>query len=146
MLASACQTTPYAPPPRPAQVDEVEVEVSQFEGRPEAYARVRGRLSSQAAQLIDPRQSRRDGVLYLEILEQTPRGAEATASLAEPSPFDTRVPIEILGLDPGPQRLLVNGHEAIFELPSLRAEIASPSDAAPPPRITLLDEFLTPGE
>ncbi len=84
-------------------VDSVEVEVgANSPGVPEAYAIVKGRLSSSAAQLIDARQSRVDRTLVLEVLEQTPRGATLLPDLAQSPPFETRIPIEILDLNPGP--------------------------------------------
>lgn len=139
----SCQTTPYAPPPQAALVESVEVEVRDFQGRPEAYALVKGRLSTGAAQLVDARQSRTDGLLLLEVLEQTPRGANLLADLAESPPFETRIPIELLGLDPGPQLLHVNGVEARFEIPPLQAVLVSSSVALQtPPGVALIDEFI----
>lgn len=135
---------PYAPPPQRALVESVEIEIRDFEGRPDAHAVVKGRLSSSVAQLVDARQSREDGVLYLEVLEQTPRGATLLPDLAEAPPFVTRIPIELLGLDPGPCRLNANGIEVTFEIPTLQAVLVPPESAQPVPvsPITLVDEFI----
>lgn len=147
LQAAACQTRPYAPPPQAAQVESLEVVVGHFAGRPEAQAIVRGRLSSSAAQLVESRQSRDGRSLVLEVLEQTPRGAQPLPDLAESPPFETRVPIEILGLEPGPVVLHANGHSAEFEIPHLHAE---PTVAEVPQArsraITLVDEFVAPAE
>ncbi|MBP6784797.1 MAG: hypothetical protein KA152_13470 [Verrucomicrobiales bacterium] len=144
LLTVSCQIKPYAPPPQRALVESVEVAVRIFEGRPEAEAVVKGRLSSSAAQLIDARQSREDGILYLEVLEQTPRGASLLTNLAESPPFMTRIPIEILGLDPGPCRLNANGIEIDFEIPTLKASLVSAEigPTVPESRIKLIDEFI----
>lgn len=143
-LAVSCQTTkPYAPPPQPALVENVEVEVRDFQGRPEAHAVVKGHLSTAAAQLIDARQSRVDGILVLEVLEQTPRGANLISDLAQAPPFETRIPIELLGLEPGPCLLHVNGLEIPFEIPTPQAVLVSLSSNTPPPSaVSLIDEFI----
>lgn len=125
---ASCQVTknaPYAPPPVPALVESVEVEVSDFEGRPEVHAIVRGRLSSSVAQLVDAKQSRLDRTVYLQVLEQTPRGAVPLAEQPEVPPFETRIPVEILGFEPGSCLLNVNGIEVPFEIPRLHAVLAS---------------------
>ena len=143
-LTVSCQIKPYAPPPQRALVESVEVEVLYFEGRPEARAVVRGRLSSNAAQLVDARQSREEGILFLEVLEQTPRGATLLTNLAESPPFTTRIPIELLGLDPGSYKLSVNEIEVVFEIPGLHAAIVS-AESGPivtKSRFALVDEFI----
>lgn len=142
-LLVSCQVKPYAPPPRPAMVESVEVEVGEFAGRPEAHALVKGRLSSTVAQLIDARQSRVDRTLVLEVLEQTPRGAVPLPDLAQAPSFETRIPIELLGLEPGPCLLYANGIAVPFEIPPLQAVIASVDPVAyRTPAITLVDEFI----
>lgn len=145
LLVSSCQLRreePYAPPPRLAAVEDVIVNVHNFAGRPEAIATVTGHLSSSVAQLTDSKQSRSEGALILEVLEQTPRGASPLGDAIEQTPFETQIPIEILGLDPGPHLLRVNGLEVNFELPLPRAEIASNKEGPPPSRITLVEEFI----
>jgi len=158
-FAVSCQVVrPYAPPPRPAVVDSVEVEVRDFEGRPEVNALIRGRLSGPAAQLVDTRQAREGRNLYLEILEQTPRGAGpapsgsrkglslfGNASRTEPvemPPFETRVPVEILALDPGPCVLHANGVVTSFEIPQLHASLAGIPPGVPETGGTVIDEFI----
>jgi hypothetical protein len=142
-LVVSCQTRPYAPPPRAALVESVEVEVGHFAGRPEAHAIVRGQLSSTAAQLVESRQSRVERQLVLEVREQTPRGANLLGDLGESRPFETRIPIEILGLDPGPILLHANGHVVEFEIPALQAEPVGTGEAASlPAGIALVDEFI----
>jgi len=114
VLASCQVMRPYAPEPQPATVESVEVEVRRFHGRPEAYAVVRGRLSSRAAQLTAPRQSRdEDGNPRIEVMEQTPRGASLLPDASEPPPFQSRIPVELLGLGPGAYTLSANGVETI---------------------------------
>lgn len=143
-LIISCQVKPYAPLPQQAKVESVEVEVRSFEGRPEAYAIVKGHLSTSAAQLVDPRQSRVERSLLIEVLEQTPRGANLLPDLTAAPPFETRVPIEILGLEPGPCLLYVNGIATSFEVPSLQATLATGASpvAAYPSSVTLVDEFI----
>jgi hypothetical protein len=142
-LLVSCQMKPYAPPPQPVTVEQVEVEVGEFAGRPEAVAVVKGRLSSSVAQLIDARQSRVDRTLVLEVLEQTPRGATLLPDLAQSPPFETRIPIEILGLEPGPCLLYANGIEVPFEIPPLQAVLASVDPVMNrTPAVTLVDEFI----
>lgn len=144
LLTVSCQVKPYAPPPRPAEVTKVEIEVRDFEGRPEAYAVVSGNLSSSAAQLVDAKQSREDRTIFLEVLEQTPRGANLLSDLALSPPFQTRIPIELLGLPPGPCLLMTNGIETPFVIPSLHAALVSSEapDPARAPAISLVDEFI----
>jgi hypothetical protein len=144
ILMISCQVKPYAPLPQQARVEGVEVEVRSFEGRPEAYAIVKGHLSSSAAQLVDPRQSRVERSLVIEVLEQTPRGANLLPDLTAAPPFETRIPIEILGLEPGPCLLYVNGIATSFEVPSLQATPTTQASpvAAYPSAVTLVDEFI----
>lgn len=142
-LLLSCQVKPYAPPPRTAAVESVAVEIGEFAGRPEAYALVKGRLSTTAAQLVDARQSRVDRTVVLEILEQTPRGATPLPDLAQSPPFETRIPIEILGLEPGPCLLYANGLAVPFEIPPLQAVVASVDPLLNrTPAVTLVDEFI----
>ncbi len=153
---TSCQVIgrkPYAPPPRLAQVEDVEVVVREFAGRPEANAIVKGHLSSTAAQLVDSRQSREGELLIVEVMEQTPHGATPTpladavvaATPEDTTPsFETVIPIEILGLDPGPHLLRVNGLEIPFEIPTPRATLVSSDDSQPHSPITLVDEFILP--
>lgn len=142
LLAVACQVKPYAPPPQAVSVESVEVEVTEFSGRPEVYALVKGHLSTTAAQLADTRQSRTERTLFVEVLEQTPRGASLMPDLGESPPFQTRVSVEILGLEPGPCLLHVNGIEVPFEIPLPRATLTSAVPSEPASPITLLDEFI----
>lgn len=141
LTVASCQVKPYAPPPRLAEIESVEVVVGDFSGRPEATAIVKGRLSTSAAQLVDPRQSRVERSLVLEVLEQTPRGATLLPDLALSPEFETRIPVEILGLEPGPCLLFVNGIATSFEIPPIRAEqveVVTHSRSA----VTLVDEFI----
>lgn len=119
---TSCQLKPYAPPPQKAVVETVETSVKEFAGRPEIYARVQGRLTTTAAQLVDAPQRREDGKIYLDIMEQTPRGADLTVDLAQSPPFERIVPIDILGLAPGHYTLSVNGIETVLEIPLPQAE------------------------
>jgi len=122
----------------------VEIEVLDFEGRPEAYAVVSGNLSSSAAQLVDTKQSREDRTIFLEVLEQTPRGANLLSDLALSPPFQTRIPVELLGLPPGPCILVTNGIQTPFVIPSLQAILVSTDDDSPTrePAVSLIDEFI----
>jgi hypothetical protein len=145
LLAVSCQVKPpYAPPPQPAVVESVEVAVIDFEGRPDVYATVKGRLSTTVAILVDAKQSREERTLFLEVLEQTPRGAVVLTDLAESPPFETRIPIETLGLEPGRYTLNANGILTEFEIPQIHATLLV--DGAAPARrdsaITLVDEFI----
>ncbi len=142
LLAVSCQTKPYAPPPRLALVESVEVEVGEFAGRPEVFAVVKGRLSTSVAQLIAPRQSRIGRTLVIEVREQTPRGATPLPDLGQSPPFETRIPVEVLGLEPGPCLLHANGIETPFEISFPRAVLASSSEPPRPPAVSLVDEFI----
>ena len=145
LLAVSCQVkAPYAPPPQPAVVESVEVEVIDFEGRPDVYATVKGRLSTTVALLVDAKQSREERLLFLEVLEQTPRGATILTDLAESPPFQTRIPIETLGLEPGFYTLNANGMLTEFEIPQIHATllVEGPGAAARPSAVTLVDEFI----
>ncbi|NLT70406.1 MAG: hypothetical protein GXX91_06900 [Verrucomicrobiaceae bacterium] len=144
-LIVSCQTKPpYAPPPRPALVESVAVEVGEFGGRPDVSAVVSGHLSSTAALLVDPRQSREGQVISLEVLEQTPRATTLLTDLGESPPFETRIPIGTLGLEPGRYTLAVNGLLAEFEIPPIQASLLVPGDrpGPPDPAIVLVDEFI----
>ena len=120
LLLSGCQTTAgsYVPPAKPAMVESVDVFVTDFHGRPDVYADIKGRLSSNAAKLTDVQQFRGKGnLLFLEVSELTPRGVESTNRVPHP-PFQTRVPVEILGLAPGQTYVLVaNGVVTHFTMP-----------------------------
>ena len=113
---------PYAPPPQQVVVESVEITLRDFHGRPEAYAEVEGLLTSSAAQLVDAKQSREGRTLFIEVLEQTPRGASLLPDLAQNSPFTTKIPIELLGLEPGSYILSTNGIEAPLVVPAIQAE------------------------
>ncbi|MEM9017850.1 MAG: hypothetical protein AAGC68_12615 [Verrucomicrobiota bacterium] len=121
-LLVSCQAKPYAPPPQKAVVDSVDVEYREFQGRPEAIATVKGQLTTVAAQLVDAKQSREGNRLYLEVMEQTPRGASLLTDLSSVPPFQQRIPLDLLGLAPGTYLVSANGIETTFELPPLRAE------------------------
>lgn len=145
LAAVSCQVIkPYAPPPQKALVESVEVEIREFAGRPEAYAIIKGRLTSNAAQLVDPKQSRIDNSLYIEVLEQTPRDAALLPNLSQAPPFQTRIPVELLGLEPGSYVLNANGLETTFEIPPLHAGLVSEIPDVPeaPSAIKLVDEFI----
>lgn len=144
-LIVSCQVKPpYAPPPQPAVVESVEVEVIDFEGRPDVSAVVKGRLSSTAALLVDARQSRVENILYLEVLEQTPRATTILTDLGESPPFETRIPIGSLGLEPGRYTLNANGVLAEFEIAPLQAAlfVSREKPAEPGPAVVLVDEFI----
>lgn len=145
LLVVSCQVKPpYAPPPQAAIVESVEIKIVDFEGRPDAYAVVKGRLSTTAAILVDAKQSREDRTLYLEVLEQTPRGATILTDLAESPPFETRIPIETLGLEPGSYVLNANGLLVPFEIPQIHATLLVNGGSAPTREsaVTLVDEFI----
>ncbi|MDF1823739.1 MAG: hypothetical protein P1U68_03800 [Verrucomicrobiales bacterium] len=124
----SCQVKPYAPPPQKAVVESVETSVKEFAGRPEIYARVQGRLTTAAAQLVDSPQRREGGRIYLDIMEQTPRGADLMTDLAQSPPFERIVLIDILGLAPGSHTLSVNGIETVFTIPMTQAEALTSVD------------------
>ena len=114
---AGCKTTPYAPPPELVTVESISIEIEDFHGRPDAYATIKGRLSSNAAQLVDCEQYRKANVLYLEVQEQTPRGTKPTNLVPNP-PFQTRIPLEILGLRPGNFYIVdANGVKTEFQIP-----------------------------
>lgn len=119
LLLGGCSTKPYAPPPKKAVIESVEVKVHDFEGRPEASAIVKGRLSSSVALLVDASQTREGNVLYISVMEQTPRGAIASPDLGRSPPFEKRIPIDILGLKSGKYTVVANGITAPLEIPEL---------------------------
>lgn len=142
---SSCQVQPYAPPPQKALVESVEVQIKDFEGRPDAQAVVKGRMSSNVAQLVDHKQSRDGDRLYIDVLEQTPRGATLIPNLTDASPFQTTIPIELTGLDPGVYTVSANGIETTLEIPQLRAEAAEGEYLAATPAAApseMSDEFI----
>lgn len=144
---AGCQVKPYAPPPQHVRVESVEIEMGDFHGRPEAYAIVKGRLTSNAAQLIPAKQSREGNQLYLEVLEQTPRGASLLPDLADSPPFEKRFALELLGLPPGNYTLSANGVAVPVTIPSLHAEsIPSDSLAAYNSSLSSLPDELVPIE
>ena len=119
LLASACQVKPYTPPPRPVTVTSVDIETNEFHGRPEAWATIRGHLSTSAAQFAGAKQSREGRHIRIEMLERTPRGAELAPDLVDSPYFERRIPIDVIGLDAGPCTLSVNEFETVFQLPDL---------------------------
>lgn len=102
-------------------VQQVDVQVSDFYGRPDIYADIKGRLSSNAAQLVDTKQSRGKGnVIYVEVYEQTPLGGTGTNRVPNP-PFQTRIPLEVAGLKPGQVYVVdANGAKTHFRMPMLQ--------------------------
>jgi hypothetical protein len=145
LLAVSCQLEPYAPPPVPVIVESAEVEVRFFAGRPEAIATVKGTLTSSAAMLVDPKQSRVGNTLFIEVLEQTPRGATLLPALGTTPPFRTRIPIELLGTEgPGTYILDTNGIQTTFEIPAIQATVSTGEEtpAQYNSRIRLVDEFI----
>ncbi len=114
---AGCETKPYASAPEPALVESIQLEVKEFQGRPDVTALIRGRLSSNAAQLVDSRQYRRGNLLHIEVLEQTPRATLPTNRMPHP-PFQTRIPLEVLGLLPGERYVVdANGIRTEFRMP-----------------------------
>ncbi|MEN8716704.1 MAG: hypothetical protein ABF384_17465 [Verrucomicrobiales bacterium] len=134
----ARKNEPYAPPARPATVESVEVITREFHGRPEAYAKIRGTLSTSMAQLVDPKQSRDGNLLYLEVLEQTPRASGLIAEVTESPKFEKIISLELLGLLPGKYILNTNGIESELEIPALRATTFS----GELPGYQTVDEFI----
>ncbi|MDF1655990.1 MAG: hypothetical protein P1U58_00175 [Verrucomicrobiales bacterium] len=124
----SCQVKPYAPPPQKALVEAVEISVKEFAGRPEVYARVQGRLTSGAAQLVDSPQRREGRRIYLDVMEQTPRGSDLIIDLDHSPGFERIVPIDILGLSAGTYTLSVNGIETALEIPMPQAETVSSTE------------------
>lgn len=121
-LLSGCETAPYAPPPTPAAVESVKIQVADFHGRPDIYADIRGRLTSNAALLVDTKQYRGKGnMLHVEVREQTPKGDIGTNRVPNP-PFQTRVPLEVFGLVPGRVYVVdANGARTHFQMPDPEA-------------------------
>ena len=145
LLAVSCQVKPYAPPPTPAVVESAEIEVMFFAGRPDAIVTVTGTLSSSAAMLVDPKQSLDGRTIFIEVLEQTPRGATLLPDLAETPSFKTRIPIELLGTEgPGQYILDTNGIQTPFEIPAIQASVSSNEETPMEyeSRIRLIDEFI----
>lgn len=142
----SCQTAKtYAPEARPAVVDSVEVKSGEFEGRPEAVAVVSGIYSSSAAQLVDSKQSRDGNMLYLEVREQTPRDAIISPTSTGSPSFETKIPIELLGLEPGEYIVSVNGVEAPLTVPAIQAEPFSGREVRASrerPPVQIVDEFI----
>lgn len=142
----SCQTAKtYAPEARPAVVDSVEVRTGEFEGRPEAVAIVSGFYSSSAAQLVDSKQSRDGNILYLEVREQTPRDAIISPTSTGAPSFETKIPIELLGLEPGEYLLSVNGVQAPLTVPAIQAEPFSGRElraSRERPPVQIVDEFI----
>jgi len=147
-LLVSCQIArknePYAPPARTATVESVEVITREFHGRPEAYAKVKGTLSTSMAQLVDPKQSRDGNVLYLEVLEQTPRASGLIAEVTESPEFEKIISLELLGLLPGKYILNTNGIESELEIPAVRATTFSGEVPASyrQPGYQIVDEFI----
>jgi hypothetical protein len=144
LLAVSCQVKPYAPPPKAAMVESAEVSIQSFQGRPDAFVLVKGRLSSSVAQLVDPVQTREDGKILIEVLEQTPRGATSLTDLGTMPSYETRIPVELLGMDAGPCVLNVNGIEVTFEIPGPRATLVShdPAEMIHATTVSLVDQFV----
>ncbi|MEM7603008.1 MAG: hypothetical protein AAF357_16545, partial [Verrucomicrobiota bacterium] len=103
-------------------------------------ARVQGRLSTSAAQLVDSPQRREDGMIYLDVMEQTPRGADLSADLADSPNFERIIPVDILGLKPGGYLLSVNGVETRLEIPAIQGEILGHGER--PASANLKDEMV----
>jgi len=100
---------PYAPPPVEAVVEELEVITEYFQGRADYYAVVKGRLSSNVALLIDAEQWREGSTLFIKVREQTPRGAVPPPDMVGLPPYQSKIPIETLGLVPGEYVVNANG-------------------------------------
>ena len=119
-----CQTTrksvSFIPASKRVVVESINVEVTDFHGRPDVFATLTGRLSSNVAQLVDVEQTRGKGnTLYFHVVEKTPQGASATNKVPNP-PFQTRVPVDVLGLVPGQTyTVIANGVEDQFTMPSV---------------------------
>ncbi len=109
---------PYGQKTRKVKVDSVEVEFRWFQGRPDAYAVVKGQLSSSVAQLAEVKQSRKGSSLIIDIRESTPFGTSAPEGEEKmPKPFTRKIPIEILGLPAGKYPILANGVSGFLEIP-----------------------------
>ncbi len=142
-LLPACKTTTtktsatsFRSGGQPAQIESVEIETTYFYGKPDVTAIVKGRLTSNAAQLAEVEQYRPDpATIEVRIPEVTPVGAVASNRIALP-PFQTRVVLETTGLIPGQNyRVLINGYVSIFEMPEekvIQPKPAIQATLAPP--------------
>ncbi len=119
LFCGGCKTKPYAPAPKTVQVESIEVFLRDFEGRPDAYAIVKGQLSSMVAQLVDASQTREGRILHITVMEQTPRGAIAKPDLGRSASFEKRIPIDLMGLEAGRYTVEANGMSAILEIPEV---------------------------
>ncbi len=117
LIANACAPVgdQFIEPPKPTQVNTIDIEMRSFGGRPDATAVVEGLLSNAGAQLVDSKQYRKGYRLYIEVMEQTPRNAVSAQTLI---PFKQKIPIETIGLTPGVYILNVNGVEKRLEIPA----------------------------
>ena len=146
VLAAGCQVKPYAPPPQKADVETVEIKLSDFHGRPEATAIVSGRLTSSAAQLVDAEQTREGNVIYVAVMEQTPRGAALLPDLTLSPQYQTRIQLDLLGLTPGTYTVSVNDVLAELEVPSIQATASNGNIASANPDTGELTNALIPIE
>lgn len=146
VLATGCQVKPYAPPPQKADVETVEINLSNFHGRPEATAVVSGRLTSSAAQLVDAEQTREGNIVYVAIMEQTPRGAALLPDLTMSPQYQTSIQLDLLGLTPGTYTVSVNDVLAELEIPSIEATTSNGNIASTNPDTSELTNALIPIE
>ncbi len=130
LFFGGCQTKPYAPAPKKAVVESIEVKIHHFEGRPDAYAIVKGYLSSTVAQLVDASQTREGKILHIAVMEQTPRGAIAIPDLGKSPSFEKKIPIDLMGLEPGRYTVEANGITGLLEIPEV-FEVAHQNPAQP---------------
>ncbi len=112
-------------------VEEVEIVTEYFEGRVDYFVVVKGRLTSSVALLVDAKQSRDGQMLYIEVMEQTPRGAVAITSpdITGPPPFESRLPLETLGLLPGSYIVDANGIQVPLVIEEVSEEAPAPETA-----------------
>ena len=146
VLATGCQVKPNAPPPQKADVETVEINLSDFHGRPEATAVVSGRLTSSAAQLADAEQTREGNIIYVAIMQQTPRGAALLPNLTMSSRYQTTIQLDLLGLTPGTYTVSVNDVLAELEIPSIQTTTSNGSIASANPDTSELTNALIPIE
>jgi hypothetical protein len=107
------QATPTITAIRKAQVDKVEIRISQTEPI-QVDVTVRGNFSESCATLIEPQTSYASNTFSIQVMYESPIDRGCAQIL---TPFEQTIQLDTAGLEPAIYTVVVNGVSATFTLP-----------------------------
>ncbi len=121
------QMTPSQPVLRAAQVESIEIQLTQTDPA-QVNAIVRGNLSESCATLVQPQTILEGNTFEIKVMSSSPADIGCAQVI---TPYQQTVPLSTGGLAPGTYTVVANGVSTSFSLPDKAAQpTAQPPDAA----------------